>query len=225
LIYKIVSKTDNKIVFEYTSIEGWKIVKTYTLSDLYMHNLDIMIEKNNKIFAPQIDLKWGPGLGTDIKEMKENVALTRVLAYTIEKPNKLKKLKNSHEIAPLYKWAAIDNRYFLAAFIPKKPTDFNRIIPSKLDKKHPYSLTFTTTILKDVTKKECSVDFYLGPKGYTYLKTYNLGLEKAVDFGFFGFLGKIVFAVLAFFYKITHNYGWAIIMITTVLQILVLPLT
>jgi YidC/Oxa1 family membrane protein insertase len=52
-----------------------------------------------------------------------------------------------------------------------------------------------------------------------------LGLEKTVDFGFFGFLGKIAFAVLRFFHKITQNYGWAIIMITIVIQILVLPLT
>jgi YidC/Oxa1 family membrane protein insertase len=226
-IYKIVSKSNNKIIFEYISTEGWKITKTYNLSDLYMHSLDIVIEKNGKtkILTPQIDLKWGPGLGTDIKEMKENIALTRALAYTIRKPNKLKKLKNSHEIAPLFKWAAIDNRYFLAAFIPKNSSDFNKIISTRFDKKHPYSLVFTATVPQDVAKKEWSINFYLGPKSYTYLKTHNLGLEKTVDFGFFGFLGKIVFTVLTFFYKITQNYGWAIIMITTVIQILVLPLT
>jgi len=223
--YKIVSKSDKKVVFEYISVDGWKITKTYNFSDLYMHNLNISIEKDAKACFPKINFKWGPGLGTDDKELKENTLLTKVSAYTAAVPNKFEKLKNVSKSAPLYKWAAIDNKYFLAAFIPEKPADFDKIISSRLDKKHPYSLIFTATPEKNVNKKDYSVNFYLGPKGYRYLKTYNLGLEKTVDFGFFGFLGKIAFAVLAFFYKLTNNYGWAIIMLTAVIQILVLPLT
>jgi YidC/Oxa1 family membrane protein insertase len=224
-VYKIVSKSNEKVVFEYDSKQGWIITKTYNLSDLYMHNLTIAIEKTGEVNVPQVAIDWGPGLGTDYKELKENIRLTRALAYTSEKPHKLKKLKNDSELAPLYSWAAIDNRYFLAAFIPEKSTDFDKIVPAKLDKKHPYSLTLTATMPNNLSKKEYSVDFYLGPKGYTFLKSYNLGLEKTVDFGFFGFLGKIAFSVLTFFYQLTHNYGWAVIMITIVIQILVLPLT
>ncbi|MDR0956698.1 MAG: membrane protein insertase YidC [Endomicrobium sp.] len=224
-IYKIVSQTNNKIVFEHDSHEGWKITKTYTLSNDYMHNLNIIIEKTKNISIPSIELEWGPGLGTDDKELKENISLTRALAYTTTKPNKLKKLNNNSELAHYYKWVAIDNRYFLAAFIPEHSNDFDKIISSRLDKKHPYSLTFMATVPDNVTKKEYNLNFYLGPKGYTYLKTYNLGLEKTIDFGFFGFLGKIAFMILTFFYKLTLNYGWAIIIITAFIQILVLPLT
>ncbi|MDR0724244.1 MAG: membrane protein insertase YidC [Endomicrobium sp.] len=225
-IYKVVSKSDSKIVFEYTSKEGWKITKTYNLDKNYMHNLNISVEKTRQdAIVPQIDLSWGPGLGTDLKEQKENISLTRALAYTLDKPYKLKKLKNEIELATDYKWAAIDNRYFLAAFIPENSKDFDKIIPSRLDKKYPVGLSLEATFPKDLTKKEYFINFYLGPKGYTYLKSYNLGLEKTVDFGFFGFLGKIAFAVLTFFYGLTNNYGWAIIMITIVIQILVFPLT
>ena len=74
-------------------------------------------------------------------------------------------------------------------------------------------------------RKEYLVNFYLGPKGYTYLKTYGLDLEKTVDFGFFGFLGKGAFAILTFLHNITNNYGWAIIILTLMIQVLILPLT
>ena len=227
-VYKIVSKSNEKIVFELASRQGWIITKTYNFSDLYMNNLTIAIEKIGAISVPQIDINWGPGLGTDNKELKENITLTRALAYTADKPYKLKNLKNlkmGSEPASLYQWTAIDNRYFLAAFIPEKPTDFDKIVPARLDKEHPYSLTLTATMPKEIIKKEYLINFYLGPKSYTHLKTYNLGLERTVDFGFFGFLGKIAFSVLTFFYQLVHNYGWAIIMITIVIQILVLPLT
>ncbi|MDR3274549.1 MAG: membrane protein insertase YidC [Endomicrobium sp.] len=224
-IYKITAKSNKKIVFEYSSIEGWKITKTYNFSDFYMHNLNISIEKAKRTVLPHIELEWGPGLGTDNKELKENISLTRVLAYTEAKPNKLKKLKTSSEIASIHKWTAIDNRYFLVAFIPEKPVDFDKITPLRLDKNHPYSVTLTAKVPQDINKKSYSIDFYIGPKGYTYLKTYNLGLEKTVDFGFFGILGKTAFAVLAFFHKITRNYGWAIMILAVAIQILVFPLT
>jgi YidC/Oxa1 family membrane protein insertase len=227
-VYKIVSKSDKKIVFEYASKEGWKITKTYDVSDIpdiYMHNLSIVIENPKNTVVPQISIGWGPGLGTDSKEAKENIRLTRALACSADKSSKLKELKDDSELAPLYKWAAIDNRYFLAAFAPKQPEDFDKIIPTRLDKNHPYAITLTGTPPKDVTIKEYSVNFYLGPKNYTQLKTYNLDLEKTVDFGFFGFLGEFAFKVLKFFHKSTNNYGWAIIMITLIIQVLVLPLT
>ncbi|MDR2426417.1 MAG: membrane protein insertase YidC [Endomicrobium sp.] len=225
--YKIVSKSNEKIVFEYTSHEGWKITKTFSLSpDSYMHNLNIIIEKvNESASMPRIELEWGPGLGTDMKEMKENTATTRVIAYTAGKPGKLKKLKKDSEAASLFRWAALDNRYFLAAFIPEKSIDFDQITPSRTDKKHPYSMTITAFMPKDDEKKEYSINFYLGPKGYTYLKTYDLALEKTVDFGFFGFLGKIAFSVLTFFRALTGNYGWSIIILTVILQIIMMPLT
>ncbi|MDR1721079.1 MAG: membrane protein insertase YidC [Endomicrobium sp.] len=224
-IYKIVSKSDKEVVFEHVSPYGWKITKTYNFSNLYMHQLNVSIEKNTGACFPKIVFKWGPGLGTDKKELKENNLVTRVSAYTASVPSKFEKLKNASKSAPLYKWAAIDNKYFLAAFIPEKPADFDKIVSFRPDNKHPYFLALTATADKNVNKKDYSIKFYLGPKGYKLLKTYNLGFEKTVDFGFFGFLGKIAFAVLAFFHKLTGNYGWAIIMLTTVIQILVLPLT
>jgi hypothetical protein len=37
---------------------------------------------------------------------------------------KLEKIKTENNPAQLYKWAAIDNRYFLAAFIPSNALNF-----------------------------------------------------------------------------------------------------
>ena len=230
--YQIISRSNEKVVFEHISAQGWKIVKTYTLSpDSYMHNVRISLSKTrgesprSEAPLPQIELEWGPGLGTDAKEQQENISVTRALAFTAVKPGKIRNLKKEYVSAPLYRWAAIDNRYFLAAFIPEKSIDFDQIIPSRQDKKRPYSITITAIAPKESESKEYSVDFYLGPKGYTYLKSYNLGLEQAVDFGFFGFLGKTAFKALSFFHNSTGNYGWAIIILTLIIQILILPLS
>ena len=227
--YTLVSSDNQKAVFEYVSPNGWKITKTFSFSqDSLMHNLNIKLESIARgAFLPPLDLGWGPGLGTDERNLKDNLAETRITAYPAQKPFKLEKFKNTmSENASQFAWATLDNRYFLIAFIPKNRDDFAQISSDREDKKHPYSLTLKTkTPSNNVSQAEYSIDFYVGPKGYSYLKTYNLGLEETVDFGFFGFLGRLAFSVLTFLYGITGNFGWAIIILTIIIQILISPLT
>ncbi|MDR3243455.1 MAG: membrane protein insertase YidC [Elusimicrobiota bacterium] len=221
--YKVISKNNEKVVFEYTSPDGWKITKTYSFSqDSYMHNIDIKTQKlNQNAVLPKIDLIWGPGLSTDDINMKENLSITRVGGFTAQKPRKYKTIKNEDRAASDFSWVAIDNRYFLAAFIPKNISDFSQIKSYREDKKQYYSLTLAGAS----NTQDISVDIYVGPKGYSYLQSYDIGLEESVDFGFFGFLGKGAFKVLNFFHNITNNYGWAIIILTICIQIIILPLT
>jgi YidC/Oxa1 family membrane protein insertase len=224
--YKTTYKSNDKVVFEYISPEGWKITKTYLFSkESYMHNLSIKVEKlRANATLPKIDIAWGPGLSTDERNMSENISTTRVGAFSAAKPGKYQIIKNADEPASDFKWAAIDNRYFLIAFIPKNISDFTQVKSYRKDKKNYYSLTLEGAEITE-DSKEINVDFYVGPKGYTYLQTYNLKLEETVDFGFFGFLGKAAFKILSFFHNATNNYGWAIIILTILIQILILPLT
>jgi len=225
-VYKIAQSTKDKIVFVYTSRENWKITKTFELSPEYLHKLDYKLEKlTPEAKLPEIETMWGPGLGTDAKELKENDSVTRIIGYTSAMPAKLEKIKTEKNQAQLYKWTAIDNRYFLAAFIPSNSLDYSNIEVSRLDKKHPPMLVLSANVKQTETVQSFSMQFFVGPKSYSHLKTFNMGLEKSVDFGFFGWLGKIAMSVLSFFFGLTGNYGWSIIILTIIIQILVLPLT
>ncbi|HDD35394.1 MAG TPA: membrane protein insertase YidC, partial [Candidatus Desulfofervidus auxilii] len=72
---------------------------------------------------------------------------------------------------------------------------------------------------------EFSFLLYFGPKELKRLKELGFHLDKAVQFGFFELLAKILLYVLNWFYKFTHNYGIAIILLTIVIKILFWPLT
>jgi YidC/Oxa1 family membrane protein insertase len=214
------------LVFTHTSPLGWQVVKTYGLSENYLHDLTIQLTKTNaKASLPQLDIPWGPGLGTVEKELKENNAQTRALGYTLDAQAKLDKFKPGDYPSKLYKWSAVDNRYFLCAFIPVEDSGFNSISVSRPSKKQPPTLAITAGEQADAASKTYKLLFYLGPKGHDHLKSLHMNLEETVDFGYFGFLGKIALTVLNYFYKMTGNYGWAIIILTVLLQLLVLPLT
>ena len=226
-IYTVYKPKPLTLVFTHVSALGWEIKKTFNLSNNYLHDIEIVTTKTKtKSVLPAIDLPIGPGLGTDEKELKENDTQIRALAYANVTPPRLEKFKPGDYPSKIYKWAALDNRYFLAALIPYENAGFTNISVTMLTKKHPPTLALMSgapdSSLNSITYK---LMFYLGPKGHEHLKSLHMNLEESVDFGYFGFLGKLALSVLNYFHKMTGNYGWAIIILTVLLQLIVLPLT
>jgi YidC/Oxa1 family membrane protein insertase len=73
---------------------------------------------------------------------------------------------------------------------------------------------------------------YAGPKEYDTLRSFSVGLEDTIDFGWFIFgswgvvkaVAKPIFYVLRFINGYTHNYGITIILLTMALKLLFVPL-
>jgi YidC/Oxa1 family membrane protein insertase len=61
---------------------------------------------------------------------------------------------------------------------------------------------------------------YAGPKRLDLLSAFGKGLDRLVDYGWFGILAKPMFWLLTFFYSLTRNYGVAIILLTIVVRAL-----
>jgi len=68
--------------------------------------------------------------------------------------------------------------------------------------------------------------FFIGPKDLDILTLVDPRLEKMVDFGtWFGIVAKPLFFALDYVNKnFIHNYGWSIIAVTVIINLLTLPL-
>ncbi|MDE2489676.1 MAG: membrane protein insertase YidC [Elusimicrobia bacterium] len=168
-------------------------------------------------------LTVGPGLGTTAGEQKENKKLTRVIALTPKGGGlrgRVETLKPGAHDGP-YRWVAVDNRYFLAALLPPEGT-FGPALSAA-----PPALTLTAepVTLKAGQSAAWTIPYYLGPKGQTGLAAYGVGLERAIDFGFFATIGRWMLEALVRLHGLTGNWGWAIITLTLLLQIFLMPLT
>ena len=70
-----------------------------------------------------------------------------------------------------------------------------------------------------------SFPLFVGPKDIDLLKKLDPKLVDLVDWGWFWFLAKPLFAALNWVNdKMTHNFGWAIILVTIAINMLLLPL-
>lgn len=66
---------------------------------------------------------------------------------------------------------------------------------------------------------------YVGPKDIDILRKVDPKLEQLVDWGWFEFLAKPLFLVLNWTADyVVHNYGWAIVLVTVTINLLLFPL-
>lgn len=166
---------------------------------------------------------WEGGLGTVESEKKENVNLIRVLAYP--SPTKEVATFKTGEHKAEYAWVGIDNRYYLFAMLPEQG-QFDHILTEKSKTNYgEVKLATNKLSLAPGESKVYELKIYAGPKGYTQLKKWGLGLEHSVDFGFFGFLGKWALKAMVALRGLTGNFGWAIVILTCMLQVIVFPLS
>ena len=124
-----------------------------------------------------------------------------------------------------FAFAGVEDTYFAAAFLPEgsstvEATIFSDHTRTAADQAEQ---AFAGTAVSDGATNHFAV--FVGPKDLDTLRAVNPKLEQIVDFGWFGFLAKPLFLVVNWVTEhYIHNYGWAIIAITIVLNFLLFPL-
>ncbi len=66
---------------------------------------------------------------------------------------------------------------------------------------------------------------YLGEKNYKTLEAINPVLTNAIEYGWFTFAAKPLFALLSWLHGIFGNWGWSIIALTAIIRFVLYPLT
>jgi len=66
---------------------------------------------------------------------------------------------------------------------------------------------------------------YVGPKEWKLFKKLDKNLEDVVEFGWFTFLSRPFFKVMYAIYDFVGNWGWAIVLFTLLVKIVLFPLS
>ena len=74
-------------------------------------------------------------------------------------------------------------------------------------------------------RQDLQLGGYIGPKEYKILKAINPELTDAIEFGWFTFLSYPFFKVLLWINDMVGNWGWAIILFTLLVKLVLFPLS
>ena len=126
-------------------------------------------------------------------------------------------------------WLGITDKYWLTVIVPEKGRKFKSEFLTSDEKykanfiiKEPIELRSNTSITNEINafvaaKEVAAIDGY----------AEKMGIEKfdlAIDWGWFYFITKPLFFVIEYFFKLTGNFGVAIIILTALVRIVFFPL-
>ena len=118
-------------------------------------------------------------------------------------------------------FAGLEDNYFLAVLIPRGPSSAQaEPVPFKDPSGKSTPLVASGVSGSDTLEASA----YFGPKDVEILESLNVGLEKTVDFGWFGVLARPLLWLLKRTYTWCGNFGVAILLVTLLIRVLLFPL-
>jgi YidC/Oxa1 family membrane protein insertase len=124
----------------------------------------------------------------------------------------------------------IEDRYFAAAFLPVNGTSRGSLQSRywKVDRPVQVNGQDTTEPVANVaaatSTQPLALRVYVGPKDYDDLKKMSPPLHGLIDFGWLEFIAEPLFHGLKWLHGYIPNWGWAIVVLTLVINMLLFPL-
>ncbi len=122
--------------------------------------------------------------------------------------------------------AGIEDQYFAAAFLPAQ-NSLEQLWHWRSDLTRQHNGTTTTETVPEVavgTGQPATLRLYVGPKALDELGRVNPSLRQLVQYGWFGFIAEPLFYILQFIHRYIPNYGWAIVVLTVLINMALFPL-
>jgi YidC/Oxa1 family membrane protein insertase len=126
-------------------------------------------------------------------------------------------------------FTGIEDRYFTAAFLPPLTNPvpletrywkvFHSIKVDGKDQSEPVPEIATATSAENMVLR-----VFVGPKDYDDLKAMHPPLHSLVQFGYLEFIADPLFHGLKWLHKYIPNYGWAIVVLTLIINMVLFPL-
>ena len=125
-------------------------------------------------------------------------------------------------------WLGITDKYWITSLIPEKNKEFKADFEFKNKFKANFIETKPTSVGANEIKSN-NIKIIVAAKEVSIIDGYaeKLGIDKfdlAIDWGWFYFIVKNLFFAIDYFYKLTGNFGIAIIMITACIRLAFFPL-
>ncbi len=216
-----ISTQGKSIRFENEPKAGLLIIKQLTLSkEDYSGKVEIILENKTEqdVEFNKFSVLWGPGKNAE----KSRFNVKQIVVFQDGKSKRIKnKKKDEITILPLSDgWVSMKDQYFCAIFYGA-PDDFKSVeARQNANQTLEFSLNLKEKVVRPQSSEKYEFKFYFGPQNYQDLKKYGNNLYKIVNFGMFHALSVPFYYLLKFFYAMTKNYGFAIILLTILVRLI-----
>jgi YidC/Oxa1 family membrane protein insertase len=220
--------------FEYAG-SGLQVKKSFTFDSSYVIHAETTLTLNGQT-VPAL-LSWPAGFGDQLS--RADYAGSMLDTAQNGKADQLKpgKVSGGNTLSGPFDWAGVSDHYFSAIFLPDTPQraqlvtmQYDVTVPKDRKKPNPNEVEHSTVLGAAIgdTAGTVSTRLYVGPKSLDVLSTIKsvtgVNLEPVVSFGWWVYISKPLFLILRFLHEhVVANWGWAILLLTLVINLAMLP--
>ncbi len=231
------SRGSRKIRYECELPGERRITKEFEFfADRYDFSMQITLENMGDLIAEKAyTVDAMSGLASTEKRLEDDMTYAQaVVAAGGEVSKKYPTDKKIHRETGDIDWVAVRTKYFTVAIVAKDRKGTNALVYGEeypvathsKGKWKRYAVSLMMPFLKDRTEKDRFL-VYLGPLDDEILKSYDIGLENIMDFGY-KIIQPFSVAILWTFkeiHKLVPNYGLVLIIFSILIKIITYPLT
>lgn len=232
------------ILFEYAGRSGLAVQKRFVFDRSYVVQMETSVTLNGSPLAHEVSWQGGFGDGT-VFQAVDRVELLRRTPTRVERLAHKKVAARKSEVGT-FAYAGIEDLYFAAVFLPPAQQSAG---PPGAVRVTQWKDEFETAPAKPGEKplKQPalgmalgvavpgyggagapplqSLRLFVGPKDLDVLGAVQPPLTELVDFGWFAIIAKPLFLGIKWLYhNVVANYGWAIVIMTIIINMALFPL-
>jgi len=211
--------------FEYSDSAGVRVIKEFHLDPAsYIFTFRAIVTENDKAIPASI--VWGPAIG-DITELSRGIKKSEGILFQAGKVVRLapKDIAKQPAYDGQYQYAGVDDNYFMVAALPTDPikVTYSPVsIPPPDGSKDPARDLMSFSV--QPPRADAPMKFFAGPKDFDVLSAIDRDLARAIDFGMFTVIVVPLLRSLKWVNNYVGNYGWAIILLTFFINVILFPL-
>jgi YidC/Oxa1 family membrane protein insertase len=222
-LYEVTDRDDPKarvIEYRYVGADGLSAKKVFRVSDDYLIDFNVTVQPSNGY-----RVVVGPGIRNIDPNATEGQAALLAGNAIIQQEGDLDVLPREKgdrfRHFPKVDFIGVEDNYFLAALKPGQSGGavVRRVEVPGPDNKPRKELYAGLTAAGDGTVSGAA---FLGPKETKLLDRHGLG--EALQYGMFGVIARFLLEALVWINQYTLNYGFAIIVLTILIKIVLYPL-
>ncbi|MDR1456679.1 MAG: membrane protein insertase YidC [Puniceicoccales bacterium] len=128
-------------------------------------------------------------------------------------------------------WGAVKNQFFAAILTPGQPAMAFCAAPMALRGANSSAVetgiggTLVIPLSESESGAAVNMDYYVGPKEYTRLDRLGRRQDLVMQFGWFGFISKLLLLSMKSIHWLLPNWGLTIILLTLLVKLILWPLT
>lgn len=210
--------------FEYSDRSGLHAVKEFHFEpSSYVVTFRATVAESDRAVTPTI--LWGPAVG-DTGELSAYVTKAQGVFFVNAKVSRLapKDLSKQPAYDGDFAFVGVADNYFMAAALSPGASKVTyqpvSIPPPAGTKEDPREL-----VAYSIEPQHAgAIKFFAGPKDFDVLAGIGTDLTRAIDFGMFAVLVVPLLRSLKWVNNYIGNYGWAIVILTIMINALMFPL-